>query len=625
MLLLQTLKDAGVEYLFTNPGSAETGIFAALAEESEPRLVVGKHEGLVAAMADGYHRMSGKVGVVIAHVMGGSYQLAGQLFNAQVAGSSVLVIAGDWASELQDYRGLAPFPGLSQAESMRPITKEARCAYQVHANPAAIPVATIRALREATTVPTGPVYLSISAELLNRKGLEAQIGESAGYRIERPGPARPATIEAIARRLGEAQCPALIFGDDVWREGAGAEAVRLAEILEAPAFSTRQIFPNFPTRHPLYCGAYPASKEFEKVSGLKPDLLFLVGCQGVHGGVAEPCVMQIGPNPLLMGRHYPLDVAAQCELRGTLQALAAALTRGPGAAAAWARQRERVRAYARLLIEREEELVREHEQDTPVHPAALEAHLAQVLPRDTVMVQESSTARTTLLPFGHEGMTWTRSGGGSLGWGVGSAIGAKLAVGPRAARRAPPRRRRPDLQRGGLLVDGPLQHRDPHHRLEQRDLSDRAPQLGARGPGQQDGARRQVPRPLPRRPRHGLRRARACAGCGRGARHQPQGARAGSPPGHGADHARQPALPAGGGGGPRGRGRRRDLVRGLAAVTGRLHSERKTPDAAQHGYEAARNVIGRMKAGLHNPALRARLESASFRGLKASRPWRNQQ
>src|SRR5438132_4853079 len=149
MLLLQTLKDAGVEYLFTNPGSAETGIFAALAEDGDPRLVVGKHEGLVAAMADGYHRISGKVGVVIAHVMGGSYQLAGQLFNAQVAGSSLLVIAGDWASELQDYRGLAPFPGLSQAESMRPITKEARCAYQVYANPAAIPVATTRAFREA--------------------------------------------------------------------------------------------------------------------------------------------------------------------------------------------------------------------------------------------------------------------------------------------------------------------------------------------------------------------------------------------------------------------------------------------------------------------------------------------
>src|SRR5437773_11306623 len=179
-------------------------------------------------MADGYHRISGKVGVIIAHVMGGSYQLAGQLFNAQIAGSSLLVVAGDWASELQDFRGLAPFPGLTQAESMRPITKDARAAYQVAANPAAITVATTRALREATTPPTGPVYLSISAELLNREGLEAQIGEGAHYQIERPAAARPQTVEAIARQLAEATCPALMFGDDVWREGAQAEAIRLA-------------------------------------------------------------------------------------------------------------------------------------------------------------------------------------------------------------------------------------------------------------------------------------------------------------------------------------------------------------------------------------------------------------
>jgi benzoylformate decarboxylase len=365
MLLLQTLKDAGVEYLFTNPGSAETGIFAAIAEDGDQRLVVGKHEGLVAAMADGYHRISGKVGVVIAHVMGGSYQLAGQLFNAQVAGSSLLVIAGDWASEFQDYRGLAPFPGLSQAESMRPITKEARASYQVHANPAAITVATIRALREATTPPTGPVYLSISAELLLREGLEAQIGEGAGYRIERPAVARPQTVEAIARRLAEAQCPVLMFGDDVSREDVQAEAVRLAEALEAPVFASRQIFANFPTRHPLYCGMYPVSKDFAKVTGLRPDLLFLVGCQGVHGSVGEPAVMQIGPNPLLMGRHYPLDLAAQCELRDTLRNIGEAVTRvaGTDKAAGWARQRAKVRDFARLLIEREETLAREHQHD----------------------------------------------------------------------------------------------------------------------------------------------------------------------------------------------------------------------------------------------------------------------
>ena len=428
MLLIQTLKDAGVEYLFTNPGSAETGLFAAIAEDGDNRLVVGKHEGLVAAMADGYHRVSGKVGVVIAHVMGGSYQLAGQLFNAQVAGSSLLVISGDWASELQDYRGLAPFPGLSQAESMRPITKEARCAYQVHANPAAIPVATVRALREASTPPTGPVYLSISADLLNREGLEAEIGEGAGYRIEPPAPASAATIEAIAKRLAEAKCPALMFGDDVWRDGAAAEAVKLAELLEAPVFASRQIFVNFPNRHPLFCGNYPISKDFEKIAGLKPDVLFLVGCQGVHGAVSEPSVLQIGPNPILMGRHYPLDLAAQTDVKGTLAALCEALKKRPGAEG-WAKQRAKVRAFAKTLIEREETLVREHAHDAIIHPAVLGAQLAEMLPRDTVMVQESSTARTGLIAFGHQGMTWTRSGGGSLGFGVGAAIGAKIAAG----------------------------------------------------------------------------------------------------------------------------------------------------------------------------------------------------
>src|SRR5439155_21556951 len=149
-----------------------------------------------------------------------------------------------------------------------------------------------------STTTTSHDYLYIGAELLNREGLEAQIGEGAQYRIERPAPARAQTVEAIARRLAEAQCPVLMFGDDVWREGAQAEAVRLAEALEAPVFSTRQIFANFPTRHPLYCGMYPLSADFQKTTGLKPDLLFLVGCHGVHGSVTYASGMQIGPSPL---------------------------------------------------------------------------------------------------------------------------------------------------------------------------------------------------------------------------------------------------------------------------------------------------------------------------------------
>ena len=64
-----------------------------------------------------------------------------------------------------------------------------------------------------------------------------------------------------------------------------------------------------------------------------------------------------------------------------------------------------------------------------MHPTVLESHLAELLPREACMVHESSTARTTLLSLGHGGMSYTRSGGGSLGFGVGASIGAKIAVG----------------------------------------------------------------------------------------------------------------------------------------------------------------------------------------------------
>ena len=83
------------------------------------------------------------------------------------------------------------------------------------------------------------------------------------------------------------------------------------------------------SRRAIRCtaGTTPWPRDFEKATGLTPDLIFLVGCQGVHGSVNEPYVIQIGPNPLLMGRHYPLDIAAQCELPDTLRNITAALAR----------------------------------------------------------------------------------------------------------------------------------------------------------------------------------------------------------------------------------------------------------------------------------------------------------
>ena len=317
-------------------------------------------------MADGYHRFSGKVGVVIAHVMGGSYQLAGQLFNAQVAGSSLLVIAGDWASELQDYRGLAPFPGLSQAESMRPITKEARCAYQVHTNPKAITRGHHpRAARGHHAADRAGVPLDQRRAAEPRGAGGARSARARSTRSSGRARRAPQTIEAIARRLGEAQCPVLMFGDDVWRGGAQAEAVRLAELLEAPVFASRQIFAELPdapsallrqlSRRPRTSRRSPGSSRTCSSSW---------AARACTAACSEPTIMQIGPNPLLMGRHYPLDWprSASCARRCAASPRRSARVPAPRRQAG-PRQRAKVRAFAKMLIEREENLVREHEHD----------------------------------------------------------------------------------------------------------------------------------------------------------------------------------------------------------------------------------------------------------------------
>ena len=231
MLLLQTLKDAGVEYLFTNPGSAETGLFAAIAEDGDKPAGGGQARGagggdgrrLPPAQRQGRRRHRARDGRLV----------PARRAALQCPGGRLLA-AGHRRRLGVRAPGLSRARALSRAEPGRvhaPHHQGSARAYQVHTNPAAISVATIRALREATTPPTGPVYLSISAELLLREGLEAQIGEGAEYQIERPAAARAQTVEAIARRLAEAQCPVLMFGDDVCargRAGRGGPAGRAA-------------------------------------------------------------------------------------------------------------------------------------------------------------------------------------------------------------------------------------------------------------------------------------------------------------------------------------------------------------------------------------------------------------
>ena len=91
---LDLLKQEGVRVMFGNPGTTELPLMDALAVDNEMRYVLGLQEAAVMAMADGYAQASGELAVVNLHVTPGLGNAMGMLYDAQKAGSPILLTTG---------------------------------------------------------------------------------------------------------------------------------------------------------------------------------------------------------------------------------------------------------------------------------------------------------------------------------------------------------------------------------------------------------------------------------------------------------------------------------------------------------------------------------------------------
>src|SRR5205823_7893568 len=95
-----------------------------------------------------------------------------------------------------------------------------------------------------------------------------------------------AEVERAAKLLAEARMPLMIVGDEVYKAGAVAKAVKLAELLGMPVTQARQVFASFPEAHPLWVGSPPAARlatlEFPK----NPDVVINVGNKLQHNSPA---------------------------------------------------------------------------------------------------------------------------------------------------------------------------------------------------------------------------------------------------------------------------------------------------------------------------------------------------
>src|SRR5262245_2722 len=421
-VLMEILRAAGVRYLFGNPGTTELPFLDAL-PDSGLEYVLGLQEATAVAAADGYAQASGQVGVVNVHVAPGLANSLSILHNAARSKSPLLVTAGQ-----QDTRFLMDEPILA-GDLVRMAEQFTKWSYEIR-RPEEAPVALRRALQVALTPPTGPVFLSLPMDLMGPSVEDTGAGPTPIAARARP---EPGAVARAAELLAGSRSPIVIAGDGVARAQAVAELTALAELIGArvhgePVYRRANIAGD----HALWRGGLFPSPGAVRKALEECDVLLIVGANVftwfLHTeGAPFPRglrVIQIDDDPWERGRRYPVALGIAADPQTHLDELASALPTRMGEAArvekigkAKADVMARVRAAAEAEMER-----------TPIGQAHLMRTLASLLPRDAVVVDESATSLPFVLryvPFSTPGSFF---GGktGTLGWGMGAAIGVQL-------------------------------------------------------------------------------------------------------------------------------------------------------------------------------------------------------
>ena len=429
-LLVQQIKEAGVKYVFTNTGSHEVGFFDALVKEPKIQLILGLHEGVVVSMADGYHRITKEPAFVNVHVVAGTAQMAGQLYNAHKDNSSLIVSAGLVDNEVfSDDISLSPSPGFDQKEINRQFTK---ISWEIK-NPNSIPAITRRAFKVATTQPGGPVYAAYANYALEAKNVRGKVVPKKNFMISSRIKAAPELIEHMAKLLIEAKNPVIIYGDEVWKSGAQDKTVEMAELLAMPVASSRDAFRNFPAYHSLYVGRYSPGM---KIIGKKVDLIISFGTKDfgrdrVTSVDHSTKLIRCGINTSNIGRNYPFDLAVVGNVKEILSDLIdyikGNLAKGRINSIKDSRLSE-VKAYTKSLRSGFSKRAKLNFNKLPIHPDRLGYEMSRLLDKNAIIVSENFGGSYGFFNFGlrNNETMWMFNTGYSLGWGVGAAMGAKL-------------------------------------------------------------------------------------------------------------------------------------------------------------------------------------------------------
>ena len=444
-LMVEQMVASGVKYVFNNSGSREALFFNELHARADIHGILGLHEGAVTAMAGGYTQANLAPGVMVVHLGAGLAQAMGQLINVWTGSLPVVVItfAGDTGS----------FAGKITLDVSHNAGPTAIAAPMMKANwtviePEGLPAALERALRVAMTPPVGPVHLAVYDRLLGPTEYTANIIDGQLPEIHAGAPSN-GDVDTIARMLRDAKRPLMYVGDGVWKSGAIAEVTALAERFGVPVVGDPRAVS---IKHPLHAGG----RRLEQATDIDPDLILCIGV--THNGAGNASdyaaffdaeqTIAIGADAENLENIPGLDLAVLADEKLTSQAL---LDATEGSSDDLSDRRSRAREeVAALRAQRRDAAWRIPSEAGKVRPVALGDALDQALESrggGLVTIEQFAVAQDILANNGDAGNNqYIRPAGGSEGYGVGMAIGAKLGA--------------PDTPVVGLVGDGSLYYSD---------------------------------------------------------------------------------------------------------------------------------------------------------------------
>jgi acetolactate synthase-1/2/3 large subunit len=431
--MVRMLEAHGVRHIFGLCGDTTLPFYDALYRlDHGIEHVLTRDERCASYMADGYARVSRRVGVCEGPSGGGATYILPGLVEANESSVPVLAITSDVGTRS---RGHYPLTELDQEGLMRPLTKFN--AVINHAD--AVPDLVRSAFRKMTTGRPGAAHLSFPIDVQRGRVAPDEIWADPAhccYPAYPCGP-DPAQIEAAIEAILSARLPVVIVGGGIVLAGGEAEFRTLVETLDIAVATTISGQGTIAESHPNCVGVVgsnggvPATRDLV----IQADLVVFIGCRA--GSVTTELwrvpakgtrIVHIDSDPEVIGASYRTEVAVVSDARLALAAMNAALAgrarpTGFGGAAAVAEAKAKKWAAFHALAASSER---------PIKPERTIAALRAVLDDDAIVVGDPGTPCPYLAAFYEirtSGRTvFSNRAHGALGYALSAAMGAHLGA-----------------------------------------------------------------------------------------------------------------------------------------------------------------------------------------------------